>query len=650
MERKRDRFGYAVIKYIALLFLLGTIALVCLFSANLASPLPSHTLDQASTSATNGAQQWNGNAKVTLPIMKFAPPTGATLGVSPLFASTYQRYKTATANSLGVPVTVAFPTAYGWLQFFTAGALLLPAASHPSIQQTKDALAQLVSHGVRDPLTGVLRLPLLPDLLTSGSPLPLAGNGSSLTYIDLRKAADPARMQFAPPVNSPATVQTSVSVAHLSDARQAQEIFIQTGVRTGKAVGHLIPAAVWTYLHQPGIAPNGWEHDFGLPLTSALSFTLPVNAQTHHMLIQAFALDAVILDHDALQATPNAQPKPVESPRSIQTGIDYLRTHGLPSVVVQPQQQAWVQNDTTLFDAAGTGKILAHVGQNFPLILPGVTSWIGNMLWYRVQWSQPKSTQSGWVSGAALTFQSPGDKPAFAFFDALSPSLAAYLAQQDATTGAVVYDVTHQRTYSYNGSMPFLAASSIKVPIMLTFLDMIEQQGREPDGNEMNLLVTMIENSNNDSASALYFNTINGSQGINRYMQKIGVSGLSPDDDAWGYSTITPQAMVNLLTLLQGGKTLNSAHRALALNLMENVEPDQQVGVGDTAPPNARVALKDGWVTGPDNYWAVNSSGIVSVSNKTYIVSVYTQQQPSLESGQTIARTLCNNVASLLTS
>src|SRR5262249_1126933 len=136
--------------------------------------------------------------------------------------------------------------------------------------------------------------------------------------------------------------------------------------------------------------------------------------------------------------------------------------------------------------------------------------------------------------------------------------------------------------------------------------------------------------------------------GITAYMQKIGVNGLFSDDDAWGYSTITPQAMVDLLTLLYNGQILNSHHRTLALNLMENVEPDQQVGVGDTAPQKATVALKDGWVTGEDDSWAMNSSGIVMVRNETYIIAVYMQEQGALEDAQDIARNICESVASLL--
>ena len=139
-----------------------------------------------------------------------------------------------------------------------------------------------------------------------------------------------------------------------------------------------------------------------------------------------------------------------------------------------------------------------------------------------------------------------------------------------------------------------------------------------------------------------------GASGVSAYLQKIGVTGWNLDDDAWGYSTITPQTMVQLFTLLRTGKILNSTHQALAFNLLQNVEPDQQVGVGDTAPKNATVSLKDGWVSTDDGLWAMNSSGIVTVGSETYIISVYSQEQSTLDAGQAIAHKVCSTVASLL--
>ena len=183
---------------------------------------------------------------------------------------------------------------------------------------------------------------------------------------------------------------------------------------------------------------------------------------------------------------------------------------------------------------------------------------------------------------------------------------------------------------------------------MLTFLDMIERQHRQPSSYEMYLLTTMIENSNNDSAEILYNAEVGDAPGVASYMQRIGIKGLNPYPYAFGWSLITPMAMVNLLTELFEGKILTAHDRNLALYLMEHIQYDQQVGVGDTAPSGATVAMKDGWVIGPDRLWAMNSSGIVTLGHETYIISVYTTGQSFLGNGQAIARHVCGTVASLL--
>jgi hypothetical protein len=49
-------------------------------------------------------------------------------------------------------------------------------------------------------------------------------------------------------------------------------------------------------------------------------------------------------------------------------------------------------------------------------------------------------------------------------------------------------------------------------------------------------------------------------------LRNIGITGLKPDPDAWGYSVITPLAMVNLPTLLYEGKILTASHCRLAFS------------------------------------------------------------------------------------
>ncbi len=218
--------------------------------------------------------------------------------------------------------------------------------------------------------------------------------------------------------------------------------------------------------------------------------------------------------------------------------------------------------------------------------------------------------------------------PAHASLDALSPDLAAYAKSQGEDMGVVVYDITHNRYYAYNESTPFLLASSAKVPILLSYLDLVESQNRRPTTSETQLLTRMITLSDNDAAQTL-FQARGWNSGQAQYLQKIGVSGYQPNPNGWGWATLPPSSMAQLFTLLYQGNILNEQDRSLAMKLLGAVDAGQRWGVGQAAPEGATVYMKDGWVAGPDGAWAMNSSGIVESGGETYILSVYTQHQPS---------------------
>ncbi len=582
---------------------------------------------KAPTTSMNGANRWVGDKKITPPSFDFSLASSQAINVSPLFADYY--HKNNGTQTLGNAMTAAFQANAGWLQFFTSGALLLPTSQPDATEQSntaRDPLLGLIADGVKDPGTGIVRLALLDSLLTAGSQVPIGGPGSPLTYVDLRKATSPDLL--------------------LPSSSDNHGVFIAGGTRADKDVGHVIAQPFWNYINRADISPGGWKTNFGAPLTEALPFTTTINGRTHHMVVQVFWHDGLILD----QSTLNASGQPLI--QRLDTSIAYLRTFGPPPVTVKARQTIWTQDDTALFNTIATWTeksfAVADVAQYFPLVLLGDTTWYRGTLWYHVQWNVSGRIKYGWVAADAVTFTSPGNVAASAWMDTLSPELAAYLADLGNNVDAVVYDVTHQQYYTYNPSTHFIMGSSMKVAIMLTFFDMIEQQDREPTDDEMNLLTTMIENSNNDSASTLYYGEIGSAAGVASYLQRIHISDLHPNPNAWGYSTVTPMAMVNLLTLLYEGKILTAHHRALAFFWMEHIESDQQVGVGDTAPDGATVAMKDGWLPGPDDLWAMNSSGIVMQGQQTYIISVYTQGQPALVNGQAIVRRFCSAVASLL--
>jgi hypothetical protein len=635
---QRSLFSF-INRFVLILLIIGSSTLLY-SSSTMIITLPRLPSDPVAskTVALNGADSWDDDSTVTTPAFDFSRLDNQALKVSPLFERYYHSHSIAT--SLGPPLTVAFPTDQGWIQFFDSSALLLPINQHQytsphGYTQPKSPLIDMVYPDMIDPVSGVVRIPLLSILLTYGSMAPIGGEGSPLSYAGLRNAANPDRMQPNP---------TAGQATALSSTR-LQNIFVKEGTRDGSDVGYLIPQSFWSYINHVDVSPDGWETDFGAPLTEALAFDIPKSGSVHRMLVQAFSRDGLLLDQDSLDA--EGQPEI----QQLDTGAAYLQTFGPPAVAIKPMEHIWVQGDdvTTIFTQPRSGRPIVHVGQHFPLSLLGETIWTGGTLWYHVQWAVAKSRGSGWVPATSITFSSPGNVASSASFDVLSPDLAAYLANIGDNVGAVVYDVTRKQYYSYRTDGQFITGSSIKVPIMLTFLNMIEQQHRQPSSYELYLLTTMIENSNNDSAGILYNTVIGDSAGVASYMQMINITGLNPYPGAFGWSLITPMAMVDMLTKLYEGKILTAQDRNLALYLMENIEYDQQVGVGDTAPNGATVAMKDGWVIGPDGLWAMNSSGIVTLGRETYIISVYTTGQSVLDDGQAIARHVCDTVASLLT-
>jgi hypothetical protein len=327
-------------------------------------------------------------------------------------------------------------------------------------------------------------------------------------------------------------------------------------------------------------------------------------------------------------ATPTAAPSPTPTP--------------LPSL-------AWTFAPVELLAVAGEGtSTIAHLGPGFPVSPTGAVAYGQGDRWLEVAWWTPGRQGRAWVRETALTFQAPTE-PAEAGIDALDEDLAAYLAGFGDRVGVEVYDVGRGTVYRSNADHRYTTASAIKVPIMLAFLTQLEAGGREPTTAERSLLTTMIENSRDASATALW-DKIGGAAGLSAFMDKIGVEGLSPYKGGWSWSTMSPQAMVQLLARLHQGAILNAEHRALALDLMEHVQNSQRTGVGDTAPSGAIVAMKIGrwWYDAKRGGTVMSSSGIVTLGTQTYIISVFTDRNPSMPQAEATVRHICAAVAKVL--
>jgi hypothetical protein len=547
--------------------------------------------------------------------------------LDPAFGDYYDTH--AGAALLGTPLTGALPTSAGLTQFFTSGALLLPAA-HPASggASSGDTALQLAgpppgaSAGASARASAVTRLPLPAALLKLGSQLQVG----ALSYGALRAAAQPEQLVQGTPATPAPDATASAAVLF--------------GVK-GSA-GHTIPPAIWAYVNGSTTSPAGMLANFGRPLTEALETTATVEGAPHHVTVQPFWYAIVIMDHDAQDA--KGQPK--MSLASV--GTDYLRTLGPPSVTLAAKTPAWGNATAPLLDAPATGKPVATIGANFPLTLSGETQWRQATLWYRASFTAAKRSGAGWAPAAALTLTAPPkDARSAAGLDMLSPDLAAFVASQNQNMGVAIYDITRNQYYGLNDTAPtYGLASTAKVYLMLAYLDQVESQNRALRADEVNTLTIMIENSDNNAAQLTWIRLGYDSGSLLRFQQKLGITGYKPCADGWGCAELTAGAMITALTALQQGKILTAEHRQFALNLMSNIEADNQWGVGDTAPKGAKFYMKDGWLTDYDGTWLLNSVGIVTLGNETYAISVYSQKNPTFDWSK--VDKVCGDVGKLL--
>ena len=400
---------------------------------------------------------------------------------------------------------------------------------------------------------------------------------------------------------------------------------------------------------------------FGLGRTRGVSAVAPARALT--VALACVALWSCDASRAAAPAASTVSGMPVVIPASPTEAValDPLAaldptatpTATLTMEVAAGPVRAWVASAVALrATPGGNAPVAVHLGAGFPVALTTEAQQVDGVEWRKVVWLTSGAWGEAWLPAASLAWEQPSVIPS-AGLDALSAELERYVERFGSHVGVAVLDVTRGRTYEYNAGKGFKAASSMKVPIMLAFLSQLEDARREPTEKELHLLTLMIEESNNTAAYALY-GEIHDRAGVTAYLRKIGVNGIAatPIANGFGYSLISPTAMVSLLDKLRTGAALNPSHTALALKLMSNIVPYERIGVGDSSPAGAQVAMKDGWVDVRDgSHTAVmNSSGIVTVGGEVFLVAVYTDGLHHWNEGWTITRNVCRDVGVALVS
>ncbi len=226
----------------------------------------------------------------------------------------------------------------------------------------------------------------------------------------------------------------------------------------------------------------------------------------------------------------------------------------------------------------------------------------------------------------------------------MSGTAGAYVASRSGSVLAAVYDIRTGQSWHLGDGPAQAEASVVKLDILET---MLARQGQAAlSSGDQSLSQSMIEDSDNDAATSLW-DQAGGAAGIGAYNDSAGLAGTTPSAcvtcagfawPGWGLTTTVPSDQLTLLKqLIAPGPRplLSAAQRAYALDLMENVAPDQRWGVSGGVPAGVTVALKNGWLPLNDanSDWQVNSVGWVSGDGRDYLVAVFTTGNPTEQYG-----------------
>jgi beta-lactamase class A len=222
-------------------------------------------------------------------------------------------------------------------------------------------------------------------------------------------------------------------------------------------------------------------------------------------------------------------------------------------------------------------------------------------------------------------------------------ALTGYVAARTGTVTAAVENLATGQTLLLNPGVVQDEASVVKVDVMATLLAQ-QPSGSVPSSpSQQELLTTMIEDSDNDSATALW-DQVGGPTAISTFNQRVGMESTTPSPcvtctsfpwPGWGLTTTTPVDQLALLRqFVLPNPLLSQAQRTYGLGLMESVIPTESWGVSGGVPSGVTVALKNGWLplTGETD-WQVNSVGWIDGDGRDYIAAIFTTGNPNEQYG-----------------
>jgi hypothetical protein len=221
---------------------------------------------------------------------------------------------------------------------------------------------------------------------------------------------------------------------------------------------------------------------------------------------------------------------------------------------------------------------------------------------------------------------------------ALTAAVSSLVSADGGHVSVAVEDLSTGKTVSDNVGDAYVTASIFKLDILETLLYQDQKEGGSPGSAQRELITAMIEQSDNDAASALY-DDAGGSRAITAANKVFGLTDTTVDNMAFGDTTTTVTDQIRLLReAMTSDSVLDSDNRSYIQNLMSHVESDQRWGVSAAADDSGSGAsdylLKNGWLPrSATGLWEINSIGEVSHDGHDYLVAVLSRDNESMDAG-----------------
>jgi hypothetical protein len=218
--------------------------------------------------------------------------------------------------------------------------------------------------------------------------------------------------------------------------------------------------------------------------------------------------------------------------------------------------------------------------------------------------------------------------PAVDHDELLAAAMAEVTVEDGAAVSVAVLDVESGDSAGY-GDGQFDTASIVKADILAALLLQAQDEGRQLTAQEKAYASTMIRDSDNDSATALW-KSIGQAAGLDAANERLGLTGTEGGDGLyWGLTQTTAADQLTLLQQVFGddeGSELSAASRAYLQELMGRIAEGQDWGVSAAASGGSSgsgFALKNGWLPRTaTGLWDINSIGRVTVDGHDYLVAV----------------------------